>query len=220
MKKKILVNKAQCLNCDDIIESNHVHDYKTCSCGNLSVDGGLDYLKRIAKDMNKWEDLSVVDDTTLEMKALEIIKYHKPIPQAKKLVEEAYEFAESVLNFVHGVGTREHMIAEFSDVSLILKEFEKYYIINKKEVEGVMVYKANRTLNKIQEEKGGEVNMEKEKLEVKLKHLEEEQFLMDMVDRWTENDAKRYDEITEEIKEARKQLEVIKKGEQNDKDNN
>lgn len=217
---KIISNKAKCLICGDIIESNHVHDYKTCGCGNLSVDGGLNYLKRSAKDINKWEDLSVVDDKTLEMKALEIIKYKKPIPQAKKLIEEAYEFAESVLNFVHGVGTREHMIAEFSDVSLMLKEFEQYYIINKKEVEEIMIYKADRTLNKIQEEKGGEVNMEKEKLELKLKHLEEEQFLIDLSDKWTEKMSNRNDEITKEIKEVRKQLEVIKKGEQNDKDNN
>ena len=44
--KKIKVNKAKCLSCGDIIESKHVHDYKTCKCGKISVDGGLEYLKR------------------------------------------------------------------------------------------------------------------------------------------------------------------------------
>ena len=78
-----------------------------------------------------------------------------------------------------------------------------------------MNYKADRTLKKIEQE-GSEINMDKEKLEVKLKHLEDEQFFIDMVDRWTENDAKRYDELTKEILEVKKQLEDISKGEQND----
>ena len=39
-------NMAQCKRCLDIIESKSRHDYVTCSCGNLSVDGGTEYLKR------------------------------------------------------------------------------------------------------------------------------------------------------------------------------
>lgn len=46
MKEKIICNKIKCKKCGDIIESKNVHDYKTCSCGNCSVDGGLCYLKR------------------------------------------------------------------------------------------------------------------------------------------------------------------------------
>lgn len=46
MKRKILCNRAKCLKCGDIIESKTRHDFQTCSCGNLSVDGGHFYLKR------------------------------------------------------------------------------------------------------------------------------------------------------------------------------
>jgi len=42
----ILLNKAMCDNCHEVIHSKSVHDYNTCSCGDLSVDGGLSYLKR------------------------------------------------------------------------------------------------------------------------------------------------------------------------------
>lgn len=42
----ILFNKAMCDNCHEVIHSKSVHDYVTCSCGNLSVDGGNAYLKR------------------------------------------------------------------------------------------------------------------------------------------------------------------------------
>lgn len=45
-KPIILSNKIQCKVCGDIIESKHVHDYVTCSCGSVSADGGKDYLKR------------------------------------------------------------------------------------------------------------------------------------------------------------------------------
>ena len=55
----IIHNKIKCLKCGDIIESIHVHDYKTCSCGACSVDGGHEYLRRCG-DRNDWEELSEV----------------------------------------------------------------------------------------------------------------------------------------------------------------
>ena len=54
----IIHNRAKCLICGDIIESVHRHDFKWCSCGNLAVDGGHDYLRRCFKDRAKYEDLS------------------------------------------------------------------------------------------------------------------------------------------------------------------
>lgn len=43
----ILTNKAQCRKCGDIIESVHRHDFVTCECGSISIDGGKDYLRRL-----------------------------------------------------------------------------------------------------------------------------------------------------------------------------
>ena len=40
----IIRNAIQCKKCGDIIESVSVHDFKTCSCGACSVDGGHYYL--------------------------------------------------------------------------------------------------------------------------------------------------------------------------------
>lgn len=47
MKRRILRNMAQCMVCKQVIESKHVHDFVTCKCGCLSVDGGKDYAKRV-----------------------------------------------------------------------------------------------------------------------------------------------------------------------------
>lgn len=42
----IVRNAARCDMCGDEIESTHRHDFKSCSCGNISVDGGKDYFRR------------------------------------------------------------------------------------------------------------------------------------------------------------------------------
>ena len=55
---KITTNKAKCLLCNDIIESRSHHDFVTCKCGNLSVDGGHEYLKRAGVDLDQYEELS------------------------------------------------------------------------------------------------------------------------------------------------------------------
>ena len=48
----ILKNKAQCKICKDIIESTHRHDFVRCKCGEIFVDGGIDYLRRGAGDLD------------------------------------------------------------------------------------------------------------------------------------------------------------------------
>lgn len=41
----IVRNAAQCAVCKDIIESTHRHDWVTCSCESIFIDGGKDYLR-------------------------------------------------------------------------------------------------------------------------------------------------------------------------------
>lgn len=45
--KRIVRNSARCLKCGDNIESTHVHHFQWCSCKNIAVDGGQEYLKRV-----------------------------------------------------------------------------------------------------------------------------------------------------------------------------
>ena len=44
--KRIIRNAIQCKHCGEIIESRSVHDFKTCKCGKVFVDGGHEYLRR------------------------------------------------------------------------------------------------------------------------------------------------------------------------------
>lgn len=54
--KKILRNAVRCKKCGDIIESKTSHDFQTCTCGNVSVDGGHLYLRRCFKQGGIGED--------------------------------------------------------------------------------------------------------------------------------------------------------------------
>jgi len=52
-------NRAKCKLCQSIIESFHRHDYVTCKCGEIAVDGGLDYWRCSAKN---WDNFLRIDD--------------------------------------------------------------------------------------------------------------------------------------------------------------
>ena len=41
----MIVTGLRCLSCGDVIFSRARHDFMTCSCGKVSIDGGFDYNK-------------------------------------------------------------------------------------------------------------------------------------------------------------------------------
>ena len=53
----IVQNAVTCLACGDFIVSKHRHDFVTCTCGAVSVDGGQEYLRRVG-DFGNAVDLS------------------------------------------------------------------------------------------------------------------------------------------------------------------
>lgn len=58
----IIRNAAKCLDCGDVIESTHRHDWKQCSCGHAFVDGGHAYIRHGFLDPSHVQDLSEYDD--------------------------------------------------------------------------------------------------------------------------------------------------------------
>lgn len=57
----VTVTTAQCPTCKDIIYSRANHDFRYCSCGEIFIDGGLEYVRVGGKDLG-----------TIEMGTLEI----------------------------------------------------------------------------------------------------------------------------------------------------
>ena len=59
---KIIINKAKCKECGDIIESKEANDFKRCICGSIAVDGGQEYIKRVGNkddiiELSKFENI-------------------------------------------------------------------------------------------------------------------------------------------------------------------
>lgn len=48
----IYINGAECKECGYFIRSRNKHDYVSCKCGSISVDGGSHYLRR-SGDLDK-----------------------------------------------------------------------------------------------------------------------------------------------------------------------
>jgi hypothetical protein len=64
----ILSNQARCLNCGDEPYSAHVHDYKSCKCGDIFVDGGQAYIRQGFMNRDDWMNLSIeLDELPSEM---------------------------------------------------------------------------------------------------------------------------------------------------------
>lgn len=63
--KKIIRNRCQCVKCEDIIESTHVHDFVYCKCGNIFTDGGTAYIRRggFMEDIIPLDEYEETDDT-------------------------------------------------------------------------------------------------------------------------------------------------------------
>lgn len=66
MRTVVVTNKAQCKLCGDVIESKHNHDFKSCKCGEITVDGGKNYIKRSAKNLGNIIELSDTYDEPYE----------------------------------------------------------------------------------------------------------------------------------------------------------
>lgn len=57
----IKLNAAKCKLCGSIVVSGSRHDSTTCKCGNLTVDGGTDYIRRVCKKPGSFEEMSIYD---------------------------------------------------------------------------------------------------------------------------------------------------------------
>ena len=64
MRQEIARSRAQCMRCYHIIESHHRHDFVTCSCGTIFLDGGMDYVRYggAGKGDMKLEDINLLTE--------------------------------------------------------------------------------------------------------------------------------------------------------------
>ena len=59
------ISAVQCLVCKDLVFSRTLHDYRSCSCGKVAIDGGFEYTK-IVGDREHFNSLVLNGDALLK----------------------------------------------------------------------------------------------------------------------------------------------------------
>lgn len=85
-EEKKYKNKARCKLCGDVLESKFRHDFVTCSCTSLSLDGGLAY-RRVLWKGGEYDE--VVDDILEEITPIDVQKTANLSAKERDL-EQAY----------------------------------------------------------------------------------------------------------------------------------
>lgn len=97
IKTIIIKNMIRCKKCGDIIESRHRHDFVTCSCGEVSVDGGHDYLRRCFNEHDSYEDLSQQKEITKEEYQKLLEEYKEQHESNCKILMELFKLSNGKL---------------------------------------------------------------------------------------------------------------------------
>lgn len=73
---RIIQNQVRCNKCGDEPYSAHRHDYVSCKCGAVAVDGGMEYLRRSGNPEDYTEMSMSMDDDILK-DCVEAVKWAK-----------------------------------------------------------------------------------------------------------------------------------------------
>lgn len=74
MKSFILSNQVKCKSCGDSIYSMSKHHQVDCSCGAITIDGGMDYLRRLG-DSDGYIEQSITLDYDLVMSMIDLAEW-------------------------------------------------------------------------------------------------------------------------------------------------
>ena len=145
----ILRNSIICTDCNQEIVSRHRHDYITCSCGKVSIDGGSSYLKRsgnnyIDTSISINDDFDIIRDKfewgTRGIDGKQPLKYIKlkdmetthieAILSSQLLAKEVKKIFKKELNFRKGNLNQENEITKSLNAGILTD------IINQKNISG------------------------------------------------------------------------------------
>ena len=132
----IIQNAVTCLGCGDFIVSKHRHDFVTCTCGAISVDGGQAYLRRVGDFTNAVDHSWALPDELYR--------------QCADAVEEAIDTNRNKFGIANAVMRRLRSAAR------IVAEGEQRVIACNTELDEIMVEEADGTCNRYKKVVGDE----------------------------------------------------------------
>lgn len=126
----IVQNAASCNGCGDFIVSKHRHDFVTCTCGAISVDGGQAYLRRIGSlEKGSYNDHSwSLPD-----------KLYNDCAEA---VEEAMDTGRNKFGIANAV------MRKLREAHRVIAEDEQRIFAENKNLDEIMVEEADGTINR------------------------------------------------------------------------
>lgn len=92
----VIRSRAQCVKCGNIIESRHRHDFVSCSCGTIFLDGGLDYIRCGFKDRTDIVMMTETRPKTREEVLEDIKRYETYWGDWGKMTTSAREYLQSL----------------------------------------------------------------------------------------------------------------------------
>ena len=124
----IIENTVVCLSCGDKIVSKYRHDFVTCTCGAVSVDGGQSYLRRVG-DFGNAMDLS----------------WSLPDDVYEQCAEAAQDAADTGRN---KFGIANAVMRTLRERGHIVAEGEQRVLAQSKDTDEVMVIEADGSYNR------------------------------------------------------------------------
>lgn len=124
----IIQNAVTCMGCGDFIVSKHRHDFVTCTCGAISVDGGQAYLRRVGDFTNAVDHSWELPDELYR--------------QCADAVEEAIDTNRNKFGIANAVMRRLRSAAR------IVAEGEQRVIACNTELDEIMIEEADGTFNR------------------------------------------------------------------------
>ena len=132
----IIQNAVKCNKCDDFIFSAHRHDFVTCKCGNISVDGGQDYLRRAGGIREKTDDgRPSYTDMSWELPD-ELYR------ECAIAVKEAEDTGRNHIGMANAV------LRKLREADRIIADHEPRIMAENKDLDEIMVEEADGTINR------------------------------------------------------------------------
>lgn len=126
----IVQNAASCNGCGDFIVSKHRHDFVSCTCGAISVDGGQEYLRRVG---------------SLEKGSYNDHSWSLP----DKLYKDCAEAVEEAMNTNRNkFGIANAVMRKLREAGRVIAEDEPRILAENKNLEEIMVEEADGTINR------------------------------------------------------------------------
>ena len=127
----IIQNAVTCMGCGDFIVSKHRHDFVTCTCGAISVDGGQAYLRRVGSSLAE----GTYTDHSWELSD----ELYKACAEA---VEEAIDTNRNKFGIANAV------MRKLREAGRIVAEHEQRIFAENKNLDEIMVEEADGSVNR------------------------------------------------------------------------